>query len=252
MSTTTMTPRDLAGPSLGRLVLIELRKASDTRAGRRLLAAAVLITVAVAIVRGVVGDPADRTLTEIVALVHLPFSIFLPIIGILLVAGEWSQRTALQTFALVPDRRRVVGGKILAALTLSAAGLTVALLSAVAVAAAAGVPGAWDLGLDDLGQVTFAVLLGMLWGVAFGLLLPTPAAAIVAYFVLPTAFGLLGELIPGLESAWRWLDPNLSIVTLSEMRLSGDGWWHLLTVTSLWILLPLAAGTALLLRREVK
>lgn len=252
MTTAVLTPRDFAGPSLGRLVRVELRKASDTRSGRWLLGLAPLVTIAVTIARGFLGPAADRTLTEIVALAHLPFSIFLPIMGILLVTGEWSQRTALTTFTLVPDRRRVVASKLLAALVLSAAGLAAALLTAVVVAAAAGVDGAWDLGPADVGQVSLAVLLGMLWGVAFGLVLRSPAAAIVAYFVLPTVFGVLGELIPGLESTWEWLDPNLSVVTLSEMRLSGDGWWHLLTATSLWIFLPLAVGSVLLLRREVK
>ncbi len=256
MSTTTipgaLTPRDIAGPTLGRLVTVELRKASDTRSGRWLLGLAVLTTVTVAIMRGFIGPAGDRTLTDIVELAHIPFSIFLPIIGILLITGEWTQRTALTTFALVPDRRRVVLSKLLAALALSATGLAAALLSAVVVAGVAGVDGTWNLGVDDLGQVTLAVLMGMVWGVAFGLVLRTPAAAIVAYFTLPTVFGVLGELISGLESTWKWLDPNRSLTTLAEMRLSGDGWWHLLTSSSLWILLPLVAGTALLLRREVK
>ncbi|MTD44496.1 ABC transporter permease subunit [Conexibacter sp. W3-3-2] len=249
---TTLAPRDIAGPTIGRLTAVELRKASDTRSGRWLLGLAVLVTIAVTVARGFIGAAEDRTLTEIIALSHLPFSIFLPIIGILLVTGEWSQRTALTTFALVPDRRRVIAAKLLAALTLSATGLATALLAAVVVTAAAGVPGAWDVGAGDLGQVTLAVLLGMLWGVAFGLVLRTSAAAIVAYFALPTVFGLLGELVTALQSTWTWLDPNLSLVTLSEMRLSGDGWWHLLTACSLWIALPLVVGTALLLRREVK
>lgn len=256
MTTTTLpaaaAPRAFAGPTLGRLVAVELRKASDTRSGRWLLGLAVLTTVAVAIMRGSLGASGDRTLTDVVALAHIPFSIFLPIIGILLITGEWTQRTALTTFALVPDRRRVLAGKLLAALVLSATGLAVALLAAVVVAAVAGGDGTWDLGAGDLGQVTLAVLMGMVWGLAFGLVLRSPAAAIVAYFTLPTVFTVLGELIPGIEPTWEWLDPNRSLTVLAEMQLSGDGWWHLLTSTSLWIVLPLVAGTLLLLRREVK
>ena len=40
--------------------------------------------------------------------------ILLPIIGILLVSSEWSQRTALITFTLVPKRMRVMSAKIAA------------------------------------------------------------------------------------------------------------------------------------------
>lgn len=40
--------------------------------------------------------------------------IFLPVIGIIAVTGEWSQRTALTTFTLVPRRWRIVVAKIVA------------------------------------------------------------------------------------------------------------------------------------------
>ena len=38
----------------------------------------------------------------------------LPIVGILLVSSEWSQRTALITFTLVPQRMRVMSAKLAA------------------------------------------------------------------------------------------------------------------------------------------
>lgn len=45
----------------------------------------------------------------------------MPVVGILLVTSEWSQRTAITTFTLVPQHGRVLTAKLLAALVLSAA-----------------------------------------------------------------------------------------------------------------------------------
>jgi hypothetical protein len=59
-----------------------------------------------------------------------PIGILLPILGILSVTSEWSQRTTLLTFALVPRRERVTAAKALAACLLGALGLVVCLAAA--------------------------------------------------------------------------------------------------------------------------
>ena len=61
----------------------------------------------------------DQTLARCSSIAVAPASILLPIVGILLVTSEWSQRTALITFALVPDRGRVLAAKLLASVVLS-------------------------------------------------------------------------------------------------------------------------------------
>ncbi|PTL58250.1 ABC transporter permease subunit [Paraconexibacter algicola] len=248
----TAGPRAIAGPTLGRLVRVELRKASDTRSGRWLLAVATLVAAVVAIAIPIAVPQEDVVLSDVVQLALLPYLVLLPIIGILLVTSEWSQRTALATFALVPDRRRVVVAKVIAALALTFAGLAIGLLAAVASTAVGGGEGAWNLSAGELGQAVLAGVINMLWGLGFGLLLRSPAAAIVAYFALPTVFTVLGELISSLRSTWDWLDLNVPFMAISELRASGDDWWQLLTAGTIWIVLPLVIGTALLLRREVK
>ena len=122
MSTTTLAPPirvDTAGvhtrPGLGRLVAVELRKMVDTRAGFWMQVATVALTVVAVIVRSVAGDAADHTFASVLDARRVqPAAVLLPVVGILLVTSEWSQRTGMITFALVPVRSRVVGAKLLA------------------------------------------------------------------------------------------------------------------------------------------
>ena len=89
-------------PGLGRLVAVELRKMVNTRAGFWLQVATVAITVLAVIVRCVVGDAADHTFAAILNVAVTPAAFLLPVAGILLVTSEWSQRTGMITFTLVP------------------------------------------------------------------------------------------------------------------------------------------------------
>ncbi|EHN10017.1 hypothetical protein PAI11_31780 [Patulibacter medicamentivorans] len=256
-------PADSAGPrerftapSLARLTKVELRKAADTRAGRWLLISAVLIAAVVAVARALSGDVADRTFAGSLELTMLPLGILLPVIGILLVTSEWSQRTALTTFSLVPHRDRVAGSKILAALVL---GLAAAVIS-VAMAAVGNIvgivateaDGSWSMSASTLGQALLGQELNLLMGVGFGLLLMSPALAIVVFFALPTVFTILGSMISSLEKTFEWIDPNSAFDPLTDGSMHGDDWAKLLVCSLLWVGLPLAAGLWRLMRREVK
>ena len=64
--------------------------------------------------------------------------VLIPVLGILAVTSEWSQRTAVTTFALVPRRDRVIAAKLLAGLALALAAVGVCL--AMSLAATALVP----------------------------------------------------------------------------------------------------------------
>ena len=125
MSTTTLTAPirvNTAGvharPGLGRLVAVELRKMVDTRAGFWLQVAMVALTVVVVVVRLLVGDAAHHTFQSVLNVGLQPAAVLLAVVGILLVTSEWSQRTGLITFALVPVRSRVLAAKLLASLVL--------------------------------------------------------------------------------------------------------------------------------------
>ena len=92
---------------------------TDTRAGFWLLLSTVLITAVAVVLIVIVGDAGDVSLQDMVSLAVQPAALLLPVIGILLVCSEWSQRTAMITFTLVPDRSRVMVAKLLAALLLA-------------------------------------------------------------------------------------------------------------------------------------
>src|SRR4051812_1823564 len=84
----------------GRLLRAELRKLMDTRAGFWLLTAIGLITVAVVVVFLCVADADQLTYMNFVGATATPQSLLLPVLGILAVTAEWSQRTGLVTFTL--------------------------------------------------------------------------------------------------------------------------------------------------------
>src|SRR5215210_5658638 len=121
MTTVTSMPlaRASARPALSRLIAVELRKMVDTRAGLWLQLGVVALTVAAVILRSVTGDASDHVFRAELAWALQPAAVLLPVVGILLVTSEWTQRTALATFTLVPQRSRVVVAKLAAGVALS-------------------------------------------------------------------------------------------------------------------------------------
>lgn len=242
-----------ARPSLARLTRIELRKMTDTRAGFWLQVAVAALTVVVVVVLGVIGSAGDRTLRNLLSVAAAPASILLPVVGVLLVSSEWSQRTAMVTFALVPQRSRVMVAKLAASVVLSLAALVLCLLVALAGTAVAGggVDGTWSLSAGMIGQAAVSLATGMIMGVGFGAVLLSSAPAIVLYFVLPTAWSALGS-ISALEGAARWLDTSRSLGPLTDHLLSAGEWAHAGTTLALWMALPVVAGMWRIARAEVR
>jgi ABC-2 type transport system permease protein len=239
-------------PGMGRLTAVELRKMVDTRAGFWLQLAVVALTVAVVVVVCIVGHAQDQTLRELLSAALAPSSILLPIVGILLVSSEWSQRTAPITFVLVPNRARVLAAKVAASIVLSIVAFAFCLaVAAIATAIASpGLENTWSLPAGLLGQSLLSLATGMVGGVAFGAVLLSSAPAIVLSFALPIAWGALGS-IPALEGAARWLDGGRSLSPLTEHLLSSTEWARAGTTLALWMVLPLAIGLWRILRDEI-
>ena len=215
MSTTTLTAPtrvNTAGvharPGLGRLVAVELRKMVDTRAGFWLQVAMVALTVVVVVVRLLVGDAAHHTFQSVLDVGLQPAAVLLPVLGILLVTSEWSQRTGLITFALVPVRSRVLAAKLIASLVLAIAAVVVclAIVAVGVLLAAPGVEGTWSGGAAMVGQSAVYVTAWIVIGVAFGAILLASAPAIVA--PLRTADGVDGGGLAPRRSASvaPWVD----------------------------------------------
>ncbi|PZF79382.1 ABC transporter permease subunit [Jiangella anatolica] len=253
----THRPTRTSRPSLARLTAVELRKATDTRAGFWLLAVIALVALGMVLIQMFTGDAADRTFSDFLVGAQLPVGLLLPVVGILAVTGEWSQRTTLSTFALEPRRERVVAAKLSAAV-LMAVGVVVASLAWAALANVVAplvtdADGSWSFGAEDFGRVVLFQVIGMLVGSAFGLALLSTPLAIVLYFVLPTAWTILGTTISALETPAEWLNYQATTMPLiDDGGLSGTEWGQLGTSLALWLLLPLAFGLWRVLRSEIK
>jgi ABC-2 type transport system permease protein len=255
IATVPAAPLSLPRPSLLRLAHVELRKMTDTRSGFWLLLIIVALTLVVSIVRMALGDESERTLREAFSVAQVPAMVLMPVLAILSVTSEWTQRTALTTFALVTKRSRIIVAKLLAIVALSAIAVLVCLVFSaignVVGSALFDADGSWGLPVTALGEAFLLQLLGMVGGIAFGMVFLASAPAIVLYFVLPTVWGVLGELIPGLHDVARWLDMGQTTTPLNEFDMSGIAWARLATSALLWIGVPLAIGLARVVRREV-
>jgi ABC-2 type transport system permease protein len=247
-------PRTGVGrPGLGRLTAVELRKMTDTRSGFWLLVSVVALILAVVVVTILTGDADKHTLEDVFSNAVQPAAVLLPVVGILLVTAEWSQRTALITFTLVPHRGRVLAAKILASLALAAATLVVCLaFSAVGTAVGgSAAEGAWSLPLTMLGQNTLFVVAAMLTGLGFGAIMLASAPAIALYFVLPLALTAVGA-IHAVESAMKWIDQNDTLGPLTEHALSSTEWSRAAVGLLLWVVLPLLAGLWRFRRADIR
>jgi ABC-2 type transport system permease protein len=241
-----------ARPGLARLVAVELRKMVNTRAGLWLQITMVALTAAVVIARRVFGEGGDHTFAGVLDVGLQPAAVLLPVTGILLVTSEWSQRTGMITFALVPVRSRVLGAKLIASIVLSFATLvmSVAVVAAGVLVASPGVNGTWSDAATLIGQSAVFLTTGMVVGVAFGAVLLASAPAIVALFALPITWTAVASL-PFFADAAPWLDTRLALGPMPQEVMSATQWAHAGTALALWMLLPLLIGIWRITRREV-
>lgn len=259
MSTTTLsapirvnTAGVHARPGLGRLVAVELRKMVDTRAGFWLQAVMVALTVVVVVVRLLVGDGADHTFQSVLDAGLQPSAVLLPVLGILLVTSEWSQRTGLITFVLVPVRSRVLGAKLVASLLLAVAMLviSVVVVAAGVLVSSPGVEGTWSDAAPLIGQSAVYLTTGMVAGVALGAMLLAAAPAIVLRFALPTAWMALVSL-PVFSGVAPWVDYAGAVGQMTEYVMSATQWAHAGASLVIWMVLPLLIGAWRITRREI-
>ena len=240
-------------PGLGRLTFVELRKMTDTRAGFWLLLTTAALTVAVVVIAGLGMEEQDRTLRNFVGIASVPISLLGPVVGILLVTSEWSQRTSLITFTLVPHRSRVLVAKLLAGSALSLIAYQLCLATGLLATAIFGgdAGGTWSLSAAVIFQNGLAVALSVVGGIGFGAVLLASAPAIVLFFVLPTAWGALGQ-IHALEGAAKWLDQSRTMADMGERALSGTEWARIGASVALWVLLPIVIGFWRVKRNDVR
>lgn len=273
MSATTIDPATPATPTAARparpapapipfrrVLGVEIRKTFDTRSGFWLMASIVIASVIATVLAVTLGDRETLTFDSFAAAVGTPMSVVLPIIGILAVTSEWSQRTALTTFTLVPSRHRVLAAKLLNTVAIGLLSMLVALgvgaIGNLVNAALTGSDAVWDIPARTFAQIVLANELGMLLGFALGLLTRSSPAAIVGYFVVNLVLPGLSGALAGAQEWWAensaWLDLNETRFLLFDNTLTGEEWAQLGVSSLIWIGLPMAIGLRLVLRSEVK
>jgi hypothetical protein len=259
MSTTTLaapTRADTAGvharPGLGRLVAVELRKMVNTRAGFWLQVAMVALTVVVVVARLLVGGATHHTFQAVLDVGMQPAAILLPVLGILLVTSEWSQRTGLITFTLVPVRSRVLSAKLIASLLRAMAMLpmSVAVVAVGVLVSSPGVEGTWSDAAPLIGQSAVYLTAEMLVGLGLGAILMAATPAIVLLFALPMAWMAVVSLSVFSDVA-PWVDDASTLGHMTVGVMSATQWAHAGTSLAIWMVLPLLIGARRITRREI-
>ncbi|MFC4553859.1 ABC transporter permease [Georgenia faecalis] len=238
-----------------RLAAVELRKQVDTRAGIGLLIAIVVLTAGIMALVLFNSDGEFITWQELTLASSWGSVFLLPLIGVMAATSEWSQRTALTTFALEPRRTRVNMAKLVSANVLGL-GVLMAVLAVGAVLNVVGRlwldgNGSWAMDWALFGGMALSLVILVTQGVAFGLALLSTPIAIVGYLALPTLWTILSALVPALRGPSDWLDINVTLTPLTEGGMGGEEWAQLATSCGVWVLLPLAFGLWRTARRDV-
>jgi ABC-2 type transport system permease protein len=245
---------------LSRVVRVELRKMFDTRSGFWLLAS-IGITGLLTMVATIAFAPdKDLTYYTFAKAIGFPMTVVLPIIAVLAITGEWSQRTGLTTFTLVPHRGRIIAAKAVASVEVAVVSMLLAMgigvVGTVVGSAIAGVDRTWDASVTDLTYIVIGNVLGLLIGFMLGVLIRNSAGAIVAYFVysfvLPTIFGVLAASQSWFDKLQPWVDFNYAQSALFNGSLTGAQWAQLGVTGVIWLVVPMTVGIWMVLRSEVK
>lgn len=262
MSAPTMTAVDSTRPGvpLSRLIKVELRKMFDTRSGFWLMMSiGILALIATIAVIAFLPDE-NMGFSAFGTAVGVPMAILLPVVAILSVTGEWSQRTGLISFTLEPHRGQVILAKSVAAVAVG----VVSMLLAFAIGAVGNIVGSalngvdvvWDTNLTEMLLIILANVLGMLVGFMLGVLIRNSAGAIVAYFVysfvVPSIFGALAAFQDWFEKLQPWIDFGDAQTPLFDGGPSGEQWAQIGTSGLIWLVIPMAVGIWAVLRAEVK
>lgn len=249
--------------SFGRTVLVELRKSYNTRAGFWYLfaiGAIIALVETIVLVVSLVQD--DLVLFEDNAFIAGGItSLLLPVLAIMLVTSEWTQRGAMVSFTLEPRRSRVVLAKLVVSLGFVLATLVAMLVVAVVTTGIGELVQpdltSWDFSVELLFGFTIYQAITMTIGFAFAaLLLNTPAAIVIFFlywYLLPVLIAWAGTISTGIENALEWVNFQVAVGPLAEWEMNtGEEWGKLLVSGLIWIALPLGFGISRILRAEVK
>jgi ABC-2 type transport system permease protein len=269
MTTLAVTPAPAPAPvaatthraiPLSRIISTELRKMFDTRSGFWLMASIAILALLATVAVIAFSSDEGMTYSAFATAIGYPMTVVLPIIAILSVTSEWSQRSGLTTFTLVPQRGRIIAAKTIACVGVAVATIPLAFvigaLGNLVGTTIAGIEPVWDLTVTNMATIVLANVLGLLVGFTLGVLIRSSAGAIVAHFVysllLPTLSVLLASSQEWFRHLQPWIDFKYAQGTLIDGTVTTQQWEHLGVSGVVWLLLPMLLGLAIVVRAEVK
>ena len=170
----------------------------DTRSGFWLIAS-IAITGLIATIATIAFAPdADLTYYNFAKAIGFPITVILPMVALLSITSEWSQRSGLTTFTYVPSRGRVVGAKTLSSVIVAIASMLFAFVDRRGRQRRRQRHRRYADGLGPLGRARPDHRAGQPGlacsiGTMLGMLLRSSAGGLVMYFVLVL-------LVPNLSS----------------------------------------------------
>lgn len=243
---------------MGALLEAELVKLRTTRTFVVFVATAVGLSLLLAILFASLSEPTEETVIDEVFASDFS-SLFILILGVIGVAGEWRHRTITSSLLAAPDRLRFLLAKTIA---YAAAGAALSLLITIAVAIAGYVIlSARDLPTPELADLAdfawrnllIAALLGA-FGVGVGALVRNQPIAIVgilalAFVVEPALLALapdVGRFGPllGAPSAVQDVDVGLEEIELLSPAVG-------VLVSLAWVAVTVGLGALLLRSRDL-
>lgn len=243
---------------MGALLKAELIKLRTTRTFIALVISAVVLSLLLTILIATLTEPTqDSVLTDVFASDFS--SLFILVLGVIGVAGEWRHRTITSSLLAAPDRLRFLLAKTIA---YAVAGAVLSLLILVAVTVVGyAILSFRDLPTPELSELAdfwwrsllISALLGA-FGVGVGALVRNQPVAIVgiialAFVVEPVLLGLAPEVgrfgpIVGAPSAITETDTGFDDTELLAPALG-------VLVSLAWVALTVGLATALLRSRDL-
>jgi hypothetical protein len=236
----------------------ELLKLRTTRTFVTLVGATLALSLLLVGLSAIIAD--DWTEESVAELFTADFSaLFILILGVVGMAGEWRHRTITSSVLAAPDRVRLLAAKVLA---YAVAGIVLSLIVTVALMALGTIilsaRGETTLGIADLADILWrnlliAALLGG-FGVIIGGLLRNQIVAIVGLLVF--AFLLEPTLLaiaPDVGKFGPTTGAPSGIIGINPVEEDGEllGTGVALVVMLAWVGLGFAACAALLRRRDL-
>lgn len=243
-----------------RVVNVELRKMFNTRSGFWLMASIVITALLTTVGIIAFAPDADLTYYTFAKAIGFPMTVVLPMIAILSITGEWSQRSGLTTFTLVPHRNRIIAAKVVSSVAVAVASMlfafVVGAVGNLVGTAIAGTDVVWDVSFAEGVNIVLGSLLCLLTGTMLGMLIRSSAGALVTYFVyaflLPTVSGILATSQGWFRDVQPWVDLNFAQGALFNGTLTAEQWANVAVTAVTWLVVPAVVGLRLVMKSEVK